>query len=128
MELYNRHRFVYETIIVGIFTYLIEVLPTGALEHPDILLEAARTKNSGKSLSQMHGNFLVLLDIALPMLYRALLLGLEVLLRFLFDFGFPWLFFRRPFAVAIQKQWMRCIASQCCGSEDHQAPIRPDMY
>ena len=43
----------------------------------------------------MHGNFLVLLDIALPMLYRALLLGLEVLLRFLFDFGFPWLFFRQ---------------------------------
>ena len=77
MGLYNRHRFVYETIIVGIFTYLIEVLPTGALEHPDILLEAARTQNSGKSLSQMHGNFLVLLDIALPMLYRALLLGLE---------------------------------------------------
>ena len=95
VELYNRHRFVYETIIVGIFTYLIEVLPTGALKHPDILLEAARTKNSGKSLSQMHGNFLVLLDIALPMLYRALLLGLEVLLRFLFDFGFPWLFFRQ---------------------------------
>ena len=95
MGLYNRHRFVYETIIVGIFTYLIEVLPTGALEHPDILLEAARTQNSGKSLSQMHGNFLVLLDIALPMLYRALLLGLEVLLRFLFDFGFPWLFFRQ---------------------------------
>jgi hypothetical protein len=41
--LYNRHRFVYETIIVGIFTYLIGVLPTGSLEHPDILLEAART-------------------------------------------------------------------------------------
>jgi len=78
VELYNLHRFVYEAITVGIFTYLIEVLPTGALQHPDIHLEAARTQNSGKSLSQIHGSFLVLLDIALPMLYRALLLGLEV--------------------------------------------------
>ena len=101
MGLYNRHRFVYEATIVGIFTYLIEVLPTGALKHPDILLEAARTKNSGKSLSQMHGNYLVLLDIALPMHYRALLLGLEAGTSL--DIVRPWL--SLAFLSAVHSPW-----------------------
>jgi hypothetical protein len=48
VELYNRYRFVYEVIIVGILAYLLEVLPAGALDDPGPLLEAARTQNKGK--------------------------------------------------------------------------------
>lgn len=48
VELYNRYRFVYEAIIVGILAYLLEVLPEGALNDPGPLLEAASTQNKGK--------------------------------------------------------------------------------
>jgi len=47
VELYNRHRFVYEAIIVGILTYLLEILPEGALSSPELLIEAASLQNKG---------------------------------------------------------------------------------
>lgn len=48
VELYNRYRFTYEAIIVGVLAYLLEVLPEGALNDPGPLLEAASASNKGK--------------------------------------------------------------------------------
>jgi len=67
VELYNRYRFLYEVAIVGILTYICETVPDELLSQPALLLEVAADRNQ----------------------------GLEVLLYFLFDFGFPWLGFRQ---------------------------------
>ena len=42
VELYNRHRFLYETIIVAIIAYLSDVLPANCFDDPESLLEAAQ--------------------------------------------------------------------------------------
>ncbi len=47
MELYNRYRFLYEAIIVGIVAYINEVFPKHLLEQPDLLLQAASERNKG---------------------------------------------------------------------------------
>ena len=49
VELYNRYRFAYEVIIVGILTYLLDVLPEGALDNPGLLIAAASTHNKGSA-------------------------------------------------------------------------------
>jgi len=47
VELYNRYRFFYETIIVGIISYIIEVVPPQQLEQPELLLDYAKHNNRG---------------------------------------------------------------------------------
>jgi hypothetical protein len=47
VELYNRYRFFYETIIVGILAYILEVVPRNQIEHPSILLQFAKDNNKG---------------------------------------------------------------------------------
>ena len=47
VELYNRYRFLYEAIIVGIVAYINEVFPKHLLEQPDLLLQAASERNKG---------------------------------------------------------------------------------
>ena len=47
VELYNRYRFFYEVIIVGILAYITEVIPAHILNRPDILISAAADQNKG---------------------------------------------------------------------------------
>ena len=48
MELYNRNRFLYDAVIVGILNYIVEVILSHILEQPDILLLAAGESNKGR--------------------------------------------------------------------------------
>ena len=50
MELYNRNRFLYDAVIVGILNYIVEVILSHLLEQPDILLLAAGESNKGRGL------------------------------------------------------------------------------
>ena len=58
VELYNRCRFLYEAIIVGIVAYVKEVMPEHLLEHPDLLLQTASERNKG-TISVICINFFV---------------------------------------------------------------------
>ena len=67
MELYNRYRHAYETLIVACMAYLISIVPVDLLQQPALLMTAAEGWNPGFAL----------------------------LLHFLFDVGLPWLHFKR---------------------------------
>ena len=105
VELYNRHRFLYETIIVAIIAYLSGVLPAGCFDDPESLLEAAQ-HNRGTFPGRV-GHVLKGLVPSCPgvriflkelketcHLTPPARTGLEVLVRFLFDFALPWMLFR----------------------------------
>ena len=47
MELYNRYRHAYETLLVAIMTYLIDVIPISLLLQPSILISMAEEVNPG---------------------------------------------------------------------------------
>lgn len=51
VELYNRYRFAYETFIVGILAYVLEVVPANLLEQPGLLLQVAKEQNPGGLVS-----------------------------------------------------------------------------
>jgi len=58
VELYNRYRFLYEAIIVGVVAYVLEITLVHQLQNPEVLLEYA--KNNNKST---HNFDLTALDI-----------------------------------------------------------------
>ena len=66
VDLYNRHRHCYETVIVAILAYVTEVFSTEDLADPVALMETVSANNG----------------------------GMTSLLHFLYDFGLPWLGFR----------------------------------
>ena len=47
VELYNRYRHLYETLIVAVLKYLLEVVPEHMLDHPLQLLHVASQQNKG---------------------------------------------------------------------------------
>lgn len=67
MELYNRYRHAYETLIVASMTYVCEVVPLDLLEKPEMLLKLAESCNT----------------------------GFAMILYFLYGFGLPWLHMKR---------------------------------
>jgi hypothetical protein len=47
VELYNRYRQFYETVIVGVLAYIVEVVPEHLLDQLDLLLEVTADVNKG---------------------------------------------------------------------------------
>ena len=50
VELYNRYRFLYEAMIVGILAYILEVIPRHLLEQPRLLLRAIKVSKLSQPL------------------------------------------------------------------------------
>jgi hypothetical protein len=72
VELYNRYRFFYEAIIVGVISYIIEVVPPPQLQQPEILLEYAKHNNRGRfpEMNSLQSSGVCFLLLSLPLLYR----------------------------------------------------------
>ena len=47
VELYNRYRHLYETVIVAVLVYVLDVVPQHLLGHPQLLLDVASGQNKG---------------------------------------------------------------------------------
>ena len=99
VELYNRYRRFYKAVIVGVLAYVVEVSPKHLIEESILSLKflAIKTKVFWYNMHIFVFTFLMLsyLLSCNNVFKHLVLLGLEFLFKFLFDFGLLWLGFRK---------------------------------
>ena len=96
ITLYNRYEFFYETLIVGILSYLVVTIPGAILRDCSQLFRLAE---SNKGNDGYRALFVILKSFkALKIFFKTppgYMTGTMVLLIFLFDFALPWLALRQ---------------------------------
>ena len=137
VELYNRHEFFYETLIVSIVTYLSGIIPRAILLDREKLFELA-ANNAGTNcvlFSQNATRTLNHLSTCIPPptthANKSPNQGTMVLLRFLFDFALPWLAMRQGIRCnsgdTLDRMWQITLAwFRACGKTNY-APMAVDV-